>query len=143
MNSTFHIGRLTKDPELKKTASNIPYCTFTLAVDRPKNPTTGESKADFIPFKAWQKRAEIAAQYLQKGSMVAIRGNIQTSSFDAQDGTKRYVTEVVVDEMKFLDGNKKSSPAAEPESPGFSPEAYGVGTDRFVQVNVCSDELPF
>ena len=111
MNKVVLIGRLTKDPELRFTpGSGAAVTTFTLAVDR-YNTKTGQNEADFIPIVIWGKQAENTANYMSKGGQVAISGRIQTRSYDAKDGTKRYVTEVVADMIngiKFL-GNKSGN----------------------------------
>jgi single-strand DNA-binding protein len=97
MNKVVLIGRLTKDPELRFTpGTGSAVTTLTLAVDR-YNTKTGQKEADFIPVVIWGKQAESVANYLSKGSQAAISGRIQTRSYDAKDGTKRYVTEVVAD----------------------------------------------
>ena len=100
MNKFIGIGRLTKEPELRATASGVSVCTFTLAVDRRS--TQEGQQADFIPIVVWRTQAENCAKYLHKGSQAAICGSIQTRSYDASDGSKRYVTEVVADEVQFL-----------------------------------------
>lgn len=110
MNKVVLIGRLTKDPELRFTpGTGNAVASLTLAVDR-YNSKTGQKEADFIPIVVWGKPAESATNYLSKGSQCAISGRIQTRSYDAKDGTKRYVTEVVADAfggVQFLD-NKSS-----------------------------------
>ena len=110
MNKVVLIGRLTKDPELRFTpGTGSAVTTLTLAVDR-YNSKTSQREADFIPIVVWGKPAESATNYLSKGSQAAISGRIQTRSYDANDGTKRYVTEVVADAfggVQFLD-NKSS-----------------------------------
>lgn len=102
MNKIFLIGRLTKDPELRHTpGAETAVTTLTLAVDK-YNPVSGQREADFIPVVIWGKQAESTANYMSKGSLMAISGRIQTRSYDAKDGTKRYVTEVVANEVQFL-----------------------------------------
>jgi len=109
MNKVVLIGRLTKDPELKFTPGNGTAVTIvTLAVDK-FNPSTGKREADFISITIWGKQAENTANYMTKGSMVAISGRIQTRSYDGKDGTKRYVTEVVANEVSFLSYRKQES----------------------------------
>lgn len=101
MNKVILIGNLTRDPELATTNSGISYCRFSLAV--PKRFTnSGEREAEFINIVVWRGQAENCAKYLKKGSKAAIVGNIQTRSYDAQDGSKRYVTEVVAEEVEFI-----------------------------------------
>lgn len=98
MNKAFIIGNLTREPELRTTASGISVCAFTVAVARKM----GKDEADFIPVITWRGLADNCAKYLVKGQKVAVCGSIQTRSYDAQDGTKRYVTEVIADEVEFL-----------------------------------------
>lgn len=110
MNKVVLIGRLTKDGELKYTPGNgTPVIQFNIAVDN-YNSKTKENKADFIPVVLWGKAAESLAAYLVKGTQVAVGGRISTRSYDAKDGSKRYVTEVVADMfggVKLLGGKKK------------------------------------
>ncbi len=107
MNKVILIGNLTKDPELATTNSGISYCRFTLAVPK-RFSSSGEREAEFINIVVWRGQAENCNKYLKKGSKAAIVGNIQTRSYDAQDGSKRYVTEVVAEEVEFL-GSRNSS----------------------------------
>ena len=106
MNHFVGLGRLTRDPEVRYTQSGKACARFTLAIDRRKS-SDGNSQADFISCVAWEKTAEVISQYTGKGRKIAVDGRIQTRSYDAQDGTKRYVTEVVVQSMEFCD-NKGS-----------------------------------
>lgn len=106
MNSVSLAGRLTKDPESKMTASDLMITSFTLAIDR-----RGKEKAtDFINCKAFGKTAEVIAQYVHKGSLIGVTGRIQTGSYEAKDGTKRYTTDVMVNEFYFLE-SKRHEPA--------------------------------
>ena len=116
MNKVILIGRLTKDPEMRTMTSGIANTTFSVAVNRPFTNQNGEREADFINCVTWRKQAENVAKYCNKGSQVAVEGRIQTRSYDHQDGTKRYVTEVVADNVTFL-GAKGSN------SGGFSNES--------------------
>lgn len=112
MNKVVLIGRLTKDPELKYTpGTGTAVTTITLAVEN-YNSKTQEKTADFIPIVLWGKQAENTAQYTLKGSQVAISGRISVRTYDAKDGTKRYVTEVVADMfngVKFLSKNNNTN----------------------------------
>lgn len=103
LNKVVLIGRLTAEPELRYTQSGTAVCTFRLAVDRPFTNQKGEREADFIPIVVWDKVAENCGNYLSKGRLVAIDGRIQIRSYDAQDGTKRWITEVVANDVRFLD----------------------------------------
>lgn len=102
MNRSILVGRITKDLELRTTSNGIPTTTFTIAVNRPFSNQSGEREADFISIVAWRKQAENVCKYCSKGSLVGVDGRIQTRNYDAQDGTKRYVTEVVADSVTFL-----------------------------------------
>lgn len=102
MNKAFLIGRLTHDPELRTTPSGVAVCTFRLAISRRFANQQGVREADFINIVVWRGLGENCAKYLIKGSQCAVAGSIQTRSYDAQDGTKRYATEVVADEVEFL-----------------------------------------
>ncbi|MBP3929793.1 MAG: single-stranded DNA-binding protein, partial [Peptostreptococcaceae bacterium] len=109
MNKVVIIGRLTKDPELKYTPGNgTAVTTLTLAVDN-YNSKSGEKGADFIPVVIWGKQAENTAQYMVKGNQIAISGRISTRSYDAKDGSKRYVTEVVADMFNGVQFLSKSN----------------------------------
>lgn len=114
MNKVVLIGRLTKDPELKFTpGSGTAVTTFSIAVDR-RFKKEGQQEADFIPIVVWGKQAESTANYMTKGKLIGISGRIETRSYDAKDGTKRYVTEIVAEEVQFLEwGNKQSSPSGD------------------------------
>ena len=101
MNRFFAIGRLTKDPEKRTTQNGTSVCTFTLAVNRRYKNANGEREADFFPVVCWRQVADLSAQYLSKGKQVAIAGEVQMRSYE-KDGQKRYVTEVVADEVQFL-----------------------------------------
>ncbi|TBX17479.1 single-stranded DNA-binding protein [Clostridium perfringens] len=106
MNKVVLVGRLTKDPELKFTANKGTAVTkFTLAVNRDYKKEDGTQEADFINCIAYSKRAEIIAQYLTKGKRFTVSGSIRTGSYDAQDGTRRYTTYVVVDGFDFIDSS--------------------------------------
>lgn len=108
INKTLLIGRLTKDPEVKKFQGGTAVASFTLAVDRNYKNKDGEREADFIPVVAWRKTAELLEKYTHRGDMLAVVGRIQTRSYETPDGYKRYVTEVVADEVQFVQTKEKS-----------------------------------
>ena len=108
MNRVCLVGRLTAKPELRYTGSNIPYARFSLAVNRTFNNAQGEREADFINIVVWRRQAENVANYLDKGSQVSIEGRIQTGSYTAQDGSRRYTTDVVADSVQFLDSRRQN-----------------------------------
>ena len=109
MNKVVLIGRLTKDPELRfSPGTGIAISRFTIAVNRRKK-EDGTQEADFIPCVAWRKQAENLANYQKKGNQIAVTGRIQTRNYDGKDGIKRYVTEVVAEEVQFLDKVNKEN----------------------------------
>jgi len=123
MNKVILIGRLVKDPEVKTTQSQIAFCGFTIAVDR-KFKTNGERQADFITCVAWRQQAEFLGKYFQKGSRVAVIGNLQSRTYDDANGKKVYVTEVVCDEIEFVDSKSEHS---EPTRDNPKPPAVDNG----------------
>lgn len=107
MNKCILIGNLTKDPELTTTTNGIAVCRFSIAVSRRFANASGERETDFLNIIAWRSLGENCKKFLKKGSKVGIVGNIQSSSYDATDGTKRYVTEIVAEEIEFLSSIQK------------------------------------
>lgn len=116
MNKVILIGRLARDPELRYTGNNTAVCQTSIAVDR-RFKSEGQPTADFIPIVAWRKTAEFINKYFTKGSRIAIVGNIQTRSWEDDNGNKRYATEVIVDEAEFCES--KQAPAAATEEAGY------------------------
>lgn len=124
MNKCVIIGNLTRDPELRTLPNTgVSVCNFTVAVSRRFKNQNGEREADFIPVVVWRAQAETCAKYLRKGSQVSVAGSIQTRSYEVE-GSKRYITEVVADEVQFLsrvtggDGEMDAAPmGAEPGYP--------------------------
>lgn len=109
MNRVMLIGRLTAKPELRYTASNVPFTRFSLAVNRTFSNGNGERETDFLNIIVWRKQAENVCNYLNKGSLVSIEGRIQTGSYDDKDGNKRYTTDIVVDSVQFLESKGQSN----------------------------------
>ena len=103
MNKVMITGRLVKDPELRRTNTDIPVVQFTLAVNRSYQSREGERQADFISCVIWRAQAENFAKYLRKGSLIAIEGQLQTRTYDDQTGAKKYVTEVITERFEFLE----------------------------------------
>jgi single-strand DNA-binding protein len=103
MNKAILIGNLASDPEIKTTTNGIAVANFTVAVNRTYTSANGEKEADFIRCVSFRNQAENIGRYIKKGSKVAVEGRIQTRSYDAQDGSKRYVTEIICDSVQFLD----------------------------------------
>lgn len=133
MNRVILIGNLTKDPELTQTTSGISVCRFTLAVGRRFTNADGSRDTDFLNIVAWRNLADICAKYLRKGSKAAVVGNIQTRSYDGQDGTKRYVTEIVAEDVEFVGARVNAGEEGEREVSKLEPISND-GTD---------DGLPF
>ena len=107
MNRVELIGRITRDPELRYTSSNIATTRFTLAVNRPFQSQNGEQGTDFINIVVWRKQAENVSKYVSKGSLVAVEGRIQTRNYD-KDGQRVYTTDVVADSVQFLETKAQS-----------------------------------
>lgn len=137
MNKVILIGNLANDPESRTTASGIAQCSFRLAVQRRFANASGVREADFLPVVCWRQTAEFAAKYLLKGRRVAVEGSIQTRSYDAQDGAKRHVTEIMVDNLEILD-RSESKPAAPADTVKKAEAVFGQN-----MVEVDDDELPF
>lgn len=113
MNKVILIGNLTKDPEITTTTNGVSVCRFALAVTRRYTNASGEREADFINVVVWRALAENCHKFLRKGSKAAVVGTLQSRAYDAPDGTKRYVTEVVADEVEFI--STKNNDANEPK----------------------------
>ena len=107
LNKAQLVGRLTKDPELKYLGNGTPVTNFTLAINRTFKNKNGEREADFINVVIWRKQAENVAQYVGKGSQVAVSGRLQSRSYENKEGQRVYITEVVADEVHFLDNKSK------------------------------------
>jgi single-strand DNA-binding protein len=125
INSVILVGRVATDPELKYTPSGIAVTTFRVACDRPFTNAQGVREADFIDVQAWRQAAEFAGTYLKKGRLVAVEGRLQIRTYQAQDGTRRRVSEVVAGNLKALD-RPDNDPVADQEllantDPGAAP----------------------
>lgn len=144
MNKAILIGNLTRDPEYTTTANGTPCCRFTLAVQRRFTNADGVREADFISIVTWRQLAENCAKYLAKGRKCCVEGSIQTRNYDAQDGTKRYVTEVIAESVEFLASNQRQDPGPTPppEHPvSVKGEQMNMYNGGFTEVD--DDELPF
>lgn len=106
LNRVILIGRLTKDPELRYTPSGVAVTQFTLAVDRPFTSQGGEREADFLPIVTWRQLAETCANYLRKGRLTAVEGRVQVRNYENNEGKRVYVTEIVADNVRFLESNR-------------------------------------
>lgn len=139
MNKVILMGRLTQDAELKQTASGTAVATFIIAVNR-RFSKDGQTQADFIRCTAWRQQAEFICKYFAKGSMICVVGNIQTRSWDGQDGKKQFATDIVVDEVYFT-GEKREAAAT---TSGNEMTQETPAWDDFTQVfEAPGDALPF
>jgi single-strand DNA-binding protein len=137
LNRVVLVGRITKDPELKTTQSNIGVVTFTLAVSRPFMDQQGERQADFIQCVVWRKQAENLAKYVKKGMLLGIDGRIQTRTYEAETGT-RYITEVVCDTIQYLESRSDNIEEVEIEDSKDSDEFYETSKKLAAE-----EDLPF
>ncbi len=143
INRVVLIGRLTKDPDLRYTPNGIPVSTITLAVNRTYTNQQGEREVDFINCVVWRKQAENVANYLNKGSLVGVDGRLQTRNYEAQDGRRVYVTEVVAESVQFLEPKNSRTNAPEKDEP-FPGDGYGDPFgDSDDPIDVSDDDLPF
>lgn len=170
MNRVVLVGRLTKDPDLRITPNGVAVATFTLAVNRTFANQQGEREADFIQCVVWRRQAENVANYLKKGSLAGVDGRIQTRNYEGQDGRRVYVTEVVAENVQFLEprsaqsgqsGQYGQSDRFDPGFPGAQNDPYGGQSQRpqnqpnyqrqenedpFAntgQIDISDDDLPF
>ena len=150
LNKVVLAGRLTGDPELKQTPSGVSVVRFTVAVNRrfaSKNGEQAEQQADFITIVAWRATAEFVSKYFRKGSAICLTGSIQTRSWTDQQGQKRYSTEVVADEVNFVDSRNEGGAA----QGAYAPDAYGTapsyssnaGSAPNFEDHNTDDDLPF
>jgi len=109
MNKIILVGRLTRDPEVRSTSAGFATANFTVAVSRNFKNKDGNYDADFLPCVAFRNTADFVSKHFKKGNLIGVEGRVQTRNYDAQDGTKRYVTEVVVENIEFVGGKNESS----------------------------------
>lgn len=140
MNKAMIIGNLTRDPELRTTASGLSVCQFTVAVGRSFSKDKDE--ADFIPVVTWRGLADNCGRYLTKGSKVAVSGRIQTRSYDDNNGNRRYVTEIIADDVEFLTPKGQSGQRGDNVPP--PPSDDGLFEDEKSDFEPLDDEqMPF
>ncbi len=140
MNKVVLIGNLTRDPELQTTNGGVSVCRFSLAVTRRFANAEGEREADFINIVVWRNQAENCHKYLKKGSKCAVIGRIQTSVYDAPDGSKRYNTDIVADEVEFI----STSRSGDGEGASYSAPAEKPAKKQTAELEeIDDDSLPF
>lgn len=147
-NMVILIGRLTKDPELKKSAGGVSYCRFSLAIDREKKAGSDTSAADFPSCVAWRQRADFLTCYGAKGDLFAISGEIQTGSYTDRDGKKIYTTDIVASSVKKLEPKKATSSGGTYPNMGTSVRKEDIqANDGFdlgdEHADIPDDDLPF
>ena len=139
MNKWYGIGRLTKAPEQKQTPNGIAVCTFSIAVNRRMN----REQTDYFNIVAWRGLAETCGKYLEKGQQVAVIGELQTRSYDDKSGVKRYVTEIIAEEVEFLaKSNGNAQTGAQSAEPREMTSAEYFAREMGVEM-LDSDDLPF
>lgn len=137
INNVVLVGRLTRDPELRYTPSNVAVATFSLAVNRNFKNQAGDYEADFISCIMWRQQAENFANWLKKGVLVGITGRIQTRSYDNQQGQRVYVTEVVAESFQILE--KKDNAANNASMENQIPPSF----EKTNPMDISDDNLPF
>lgn len=148
INRVVLVGRLTKDPELRYTPNGVAVTNFTLAVDRPFTNQQGEREADFIRITVWRRQAENVANYLSKGRLAGVDGRIQTRNYENNEGRRVFVTDVVGENVQFLDskGSANSSSQAtggednNQNSPQYNDDPF-AGDGK--PIDISDDDLPF
>lgn len=141
MNKVILIGNLAADPESRTTQSGVQQCTLRLAVQRRFANQQGQREADFFNVVCWRQTAEFAARYLSKGRKIAVEGSIQNRSYTAQDGSKRYVTEINAERIESLDRAPDTAPQPAAQAPNAEPPKQ-MRADEFIECTD-DDELPF
>ena len=151
INRVVLVGRITKDPMLRKTQSGTSVVSFTIACNRRVQ--TQDQQADFINCVAWNKTADFMTQYVKKGALLGVEGRIQTRNYDGQDGKKVYVTEVVAETVQFLESKKDAAnnagfiPNQMEEPAGYQPDTTSTNYESDFSsadtLDIASDDLPF
>lgn len=142
MNRVVLVGRLARDPELRYTPAGQAVASFTVAVNRPFKNQQGEQETDFINCVVWRKPAENLANYMKKGNLIGIEGRIQTRSYEGQDGKMVYVTEVLAENIQFLE-SKKSGQAQQPKQQQRINNMNKNLQQNAQKIDVDDSDLPF
>lgn len=147
INRTVLVGRLTRDPELKRTANDVAVVSFTLAVNRQFTNAQGERKADFISCVIWRKAAENFANFTHKGSLVGIDGRIQTRNYEDKQGQRVYVTEVIVENFSLLEPRSETSNQLANTANSSADNSQKNSSDPFADnskpIDISDSDLPF
>ena len=140
VNRIILVGRLTRDPELRRTTTDVPVAQFTLAVDDRVKDANGQKTTTFITVVVWNNQADNVAKFCRKGNLVAVDGRIRQRSFERRDGTKGSVIEVIADSVQFLEPKGDKVIPNEEFIPDEMPEDEGKNLDS---IDVTDDDLPF
>ncbi len=163
MNKVFLTGRITRDPEIRYSSTGVAMLSFSLAVDRQVRDASGARQADFFNCTAFRNQAEFISRYIKKGYMLAVEGRLQTRTYQAQDGSNRYVTDIICDQVENLtprqaqDTTRDNSQSPFPsnnnyQAPSYNPPrtdnnfgapSYNSNDDDMQAINIDDDELPF
>ena len=148
LNKTILMGRLTADPELRRTQNNTSVTSFTLAVNRSFARQGEQAQTDFIDVVAWSATAEFVSKWFRKGMLVAVAGRLQTRSYEDRQGNKRKAVEVVAEEVHFAEPKRESQPQSNnyrntAPAPSSLPFDFGSGVDEFRELSDDDGELPF
>ena len=155
INRVVLVGRITKDPELRYTNSNLPFVNFTVAVNRTYANQNGEREADFVQCTIWRKQAENLAKFVSKGKLIGVEGKIQTRTYDDANGVKKYITEVLCDSVQFLEpksqnqsgySGQQQSNQNQNQNNQYNQERQNYNNQRqesTPSIDVSEDDLPF
>lgn len=147
INNVTLVGRLTRDPDLRYTGSGIAVGSFTIAAERPFPNASGEKETDFINCVVWRKAAENLSTYTGKGSLIGLTGRIQTRSYDGNDGKKVYITEVVAENIKYLEPKKTNESHSSSSQNDYSQNTQDATKNTFEKndgsIDISDDDLPF
>lgn len=136
-------GRLTAEPELKQTQSGVPVCSFSIAVNRRFSKEGEQQQADFFNVTAWRSTAEFVSKYFRKGSSICVVGSLQNRSWTDQQGQKRYATDIIADEVNFVDSKNDSGQAGTAGAGSYVPEAYTTPQAANFEAVADDSDLPF
>jgi single-strand DNA-binding protein len=144
MNKVILVGRLARDPELRTTTTGTSVCSFAIAVDR-RFKRDGQPTADFFNVTAWGKQGEVISQYLRKGRQIAISGRLQTRNYTAKDGSKRYTTEVILEEFDFIGSRNDAAPVSQNPQPNNNSVSLDGSDDIDDDFHLLADDddVPF
>lgn len=142
LNRIIIMGRLTRDPELRRTQNGTAVASFSLACERDFKDENGDREVDFIDCVAWRKTAELVSGYFTKGRMAAVSGRLQIRGWTDKDGNRRRTAEILVDNIYFGDSKPQAEDAAT-EATGAEPLTYGTDKERYSEIDEDDDQLPF